>query len=113
MYSGPLLPVSNQANWTYRDEATDEETGDPVDLTGASITFEVRDSSNCIVLSASTSNGKITIVDTGVFEVAFTRAEMQQVEAGTYDVGCVITINGATPQFLIGTLPVLDGVVSQ
>lgn len=113
MYSGPLLPVSNQADWTYRDETTDEETGDPVDLTGASITFEVRDESNCIVLSGTTANGKVSIVDTGVFEVAFTRAEMQQLSAGTYDVGCVVTINGVTSQFLVGALPVLDGVVSQ
>jgi hypothetical protein len=79
----------------------------------ASITFEVRDGSNCTVLSATTSNGKISIVDTGVFEVDFTRAEMQQLSAGTYDVGCVVTINGKTSQFLVGTLPVLDGVVSQ
>lgn len=113
MYSGALLPVSNQEDWTYRDETTDEDTGEPVDLTGAVIVFEVRDSStNCTVLSATTSNGKISIVDVGVFEVNFARSEMQQLSAGAYDVGCVITINGKTAQLLVATVPVLDGVVT-
>jgi hypothetical protein len=114
MLTGTLAPVSNQENWDIIDSVLDADTGAAVDLTGAVIVFEVRsEDTGQTVLSATTGNGKITIIDTGVYQVSFTRADMQALCKGYYDVGCVITLNGKTQQFIAGTLPVLDGIVTQ
>jgi hypothetical protein len=48
----------------------------------------------------------------GTFQVTFTAAQMRSLGAGEYDVGCVIGIGGDEEQFIIASLPVLDGVVS-
>ena len=114
MFQGTLTPVSNQEDWKLIVEVDDEDSGEPLDLTDASVVFEARDPrSRGIVLSATSSNGKISIVDTGVFQVMFVRPEMQALTAQIYEVGCILTINGETRQYIIGTVPVLDGVVTQ
>jgi hypothetical protein len=38
---------------------------------------------------------------------------MQGLNVGQYDIGAVVTLNGETRQVILGTLPVLDGVVTQ
>ena len=114
MYQGALSPVSNREDWTLVVEADDADTGEPLALAGAAIVLEVRDPrTRAIVLSATSANGKISVVDTGVFQVAFARAELQSLSAQNYDLGCILTLNGETKQFIIGTVPVLDGVVAQ
>lgn len=114
MYVGSLGPVSNKQTWTQVFEAIDADTGDDLDLTGASIVLEVRDPRDCSIrLSATTANGKIVIVDTGVFQVSFPASDMKTLCAQTYEVGCTVTINDATLQYIIGTVAVLDGIVSQ
>src|SRR5262245_13551802 len=114
MYIGALDPVSNRADWRVTREIVDDDTDELVDIAGASIVFEVRDQNGWApILSASTSNGKVTIVDSGTFTVAFPASDMRQLCAGIYDVGCTITVAGEVHQFIIGTVTVLDGVVSQ
>jgi hypothetical protein len=114
MFQGTLSPVATQEDWKLIVEIDDEDTGEPLDLTGATIVFEARDpKSRGIILSATTGNGKISILDTGVFQVLFARFEMQGLAAQNYEVGCVLTINGETKQYIIGTVPILDGVVTQ
>jgi len=114
MYVGSLQPVSNKQSWTQAFEVIDADTGSDLVLTGASIVFEVREPQSCaIVLSATSGNGKVTIPSTGVFQVAFPATDMKSLCAQTYEVGCTVTINDATLQYIIGTLSVLDGIVSQ
>ncbi len=113
MYIGALPPVSNREDLEIDCEITDDETGDLIDLTGAVIVFEVRDHRCSTVLSATTTNGKITIPDTGTFIVAFAESEMNELPNDTYEWGCTLLINGGTRQLGIGTVPVLDGVVSR
>src|SRR5437016_4959164 len=109
MYQGTLSPVANQEDWKLIVAIDDEDSGEPLALAGAAIVFEVRDpKSRAIVLSATTANGKVSILDVGVFQVLFARAEMQALAAQNYDAGCVLTINGEAKQYLIGTVPVLD-----
>ena len=122
MYAGPLDPVSNRQDWQFIRQLVDDDTGDPVDLSAASITFEVRarpddqhasaQGSPNATLSATTANGKITIVDSGTFQVWFPLADMQALSPGYYDAGCTIAVNGITEQLLAATLPVIDGIVS-
>ena len=46
------------------------------------------------------------------FALSFTSDQMRSLRAGTYECGVTIAQNGETTQFFIGTLPVLDGIVS-
>jgi len=112
MFTGSLDPVSNRADWRVTREVVDDDTDARVDLTGAEIRFEVRDRRSCsTLLRASTTDGRITIDDTGTFTVAFSASDMRNLAAGIYDVGCIIIMNGVTDQFILGTVTVLDGVV--
>jgi len=114
MFIGALDPTSNRADWRVTREVVDDDTGELVELAGATIRFEVRDQrARGAVLTGSTADGHVTIDGIGTFTVAFSAAEMGQLCAGIYDVGCTIALNGATNQFIIGTATVLDGVVSR
>lgn len=114
MYVGALDAVSNQEDWDIIPGFVDDDTGEDIDLTNAAIVFEVRDpNTRGVVLSATTGNQKISIIALGVFKVSFTRAEMQTLKAKTYDIGCILTLNGKTIQLMVATVPVVDGVVSQ
>ena len=113
-FLGTLDAMSNKAGWLAEFELDDADTGSPIDLAGAAIVVEARDPlTGCIVLSATTANGRIAIADTGVFRVDVPPGETQRLGAGTYEVGAAITLNGESRQLIIGTLPVLDGIVSQ
>ncbi len=113
-FVGTLDPISNKAGWRADFELDDADAGGPIDIGGASIVIEVRDPrSGLLALSATTGNGKVTILDTGVFEIDVAPAETQRLGAGTYEVGATITLNGESRQLIIGTLPIMDGVVTQ
>ena len=104
MFTGSLPPASNRADWSEVFELFDDETGDLLDLTDATITFEIRD--GCWRLAAT-----VVVITTGTFSASFTKDQFRNLCAGTYDAGCMVTINDTTTQEFIGTLPVLDGVV--
>jgi len=114
MYQGALSPTSNCAGLELIYEIVDDDTDEPIDLSAAAISFEVRDQKDgASLLVASISNGKVNVIDTGTFQVSFTAGEMRLLCADTYHVGCTIQNGSAEPQqFIIGTLPVLDGVVT-
>lgn len=108
-----LGEASNCEDWRLECEIIDDGTGEPVDLTGASIVFDVRRSReyDCL-LSASTENGLITLgPDVGEFVIAIPVDQMQQLRRGTHDVGCTVTLLNKISQLFVGTIPVIDGVV--
>lgn len=110
MYTGTLDPASNKATFRRAFEIIDDETDEAIDLTSATIVFEIREpKSNAVLLSATNGDG-ITFGDTGVFVVRFTEDDMGGLEPLTYDIGCTVT-NSDTEQFIIATMTVLDGVV--
>jgi hypothetical protein len=115
MYQGTLPPRSNKAGWSLVVEVLDDDTDEAVDISDCTIVFELRDPRMITTaLSATTDNGKITIGATGFFTVAFTGDDMKTLIAETYEVGCTITNNDSEPQqLIIGTVPILDGVVTQ
>jgi len=113
MFTGTLDPASTRADWNLVVSFVDDETQEPLDLAGASILVEVRDRlSGASVLSASTVNGKVSIVDTGTFHLSIDAHDMRALRADMYEVGGIYSLNGATRQFVIGLLPVIDGIVS-
>lgn len=114
MLTGTLSPVSNKADWIEAYGLTDEETGDPVDVSAATeITIALRDpSSRSVELTATLSGGTIEHIETGIFQWAFTAAQMSGLCAKTYEVGLTIVQDDQTIQLFVGTLPVIDGIVS-
>lgn len=114
MFVGTLDPTTTRVGWTPIVGINDADTGDALDLTGSRIVCEVRDrQSQVIVLSASTDNAKIAILDVGVFQINFTKADTQNLRADTYDVGVTITTaNGGELQPILAALPVFDGIVT-
>lgn len=113
MYVTSLPPISNRSDWIQPFEIDDADTDDPIDLSTANIILEVRDQDGITVLSGTTGNGKILIIDTGVFQATFLRTEMTGLSAGLYDIGCTIGLQDSVYQLLIGELPIIDGVVSK
>lgn len=113
MLTGALNPVSNKATWTVIYELVDSDTDEAIDLSEVDeITIQVRDPrSRSPLLSGSLTGGQVSRVDTGVFSWTFSASQMSALCANTYDVGCIIEQNGETVQILIGTLPVIDGIV--
>lgn len=100
---------SNKADWIIQISATDADTGDDIDFTGASVLFVVKDENNCQKLSASIGNG-ITQPSGTVLQIQFTPAQMETLCPGSYKVGCVYSLNGEINQLLTGTVSIYDGV---
>lgn len=115
MYEATLQPISNREDWIGTVELIDNDTNEPViDIAGYDMTLEVRDRfTRCVVLSATSDNGKVTTSSDSVIEWHFPLSDMQGVCAASYHVGITISRDGLTSQLLIGVLPVLDGVVSR
>ena len=112
MYLGSLPAVSNKATYEQSFQINDDDTGDLIDLTGAAITFEIRDAKTRRSMLIGTVGSGITVLGTGVFAVTFAADRMRGLDGADYDVGCTITLDGETTQFITGTLPVLDGIVT-
>src|SRR5688572_13438053 len=89
---------SNKADWAFDVTATDAETGEAIDFTGAEIAFFVRDKSGCEVLSATVADG-ITITTTTI-SVLFDDSDMADACAGSYNVGMIYRLNDETNQIL-------------
>ncbi|MGJ5075498.1 hypothetical protein [Bradyrhizobium oligotrophicum] len=106
------IEASNRADWTVQISATDADTGDALDFTGASVTVAVKDESGCQRLLATTDNGKITLLSTGVIQFTFDDSEMRGLCPATYLVGATYLLNGETNQLFVGTVNVYDGVVA-
>jgi hypothetical protein len=103
--------ASNRADWTVQISATDAETGDAIDFTGASVTVAVRDAEGCQRLLATNGNGKVTFPDVGSVQFQFTESDMSQLCAASYQIGAVYTLNGSTNQLFVGSISIYDGVV--
>ena len=103
-----LSPISNRADWTSSYEVVDDTDGTDVDLSSATIVFAISDPYDCDDLI----EGTITVPSPGFFNVSFTREQLQELN-GTYDVGCTIEISSVTTQFIVGRLPIIDGVVPE
>lgn len=113
MFQGTLGAVTTTASWRQPFELLDEDTGDPVSLTDCTISFEVYDPlEQSTRLTATLDNGRITLLDSAVFEVAFTRNDMNALAPRTHTVGCTITKGDDVIQIILGDLPVLDGIMT-
>jgi hypothetical protein len=108
MNSVTLSPISNREDYSESFQVLDEN-GDAIDLEAADATIvcEMRE-------SGCTSNTSITVViDGDTFTISLTNAQTGALTAAKeYDIGCTIEIDDFTTQFFVGTIPVVDGIVS-
>lgn len=115
MYFGSLPAASNRATYQQDFQLYDDEDNEGLDLTDATITLEIhRPNETAAEISATTTNGLIVVTDTdeGQFELTIPVATMRDLDPMTYEVGITVLQNDETTQYLIGTLPVHDGIVS-
>lgn len=99
-----LSPVSNRENYSESFEALDD-ADTPIDLTDATIVCEMRQ--KCGPATALTVE-----VSDETFTISLTDTQTRALNVGEYDIGCTIEIDDFVTQFFIGTIQVLDGVVS-
>jgi len=101
---------SNKADWAFDVTATDADTGEAIDFTGATVALVVKDEGGCTRLSANDGDG-ITI-STTTLSVLFPDEDMKALCSGTYRVGMIYELNGETNQIFTGTVSIYDGVAS-
>lgn len=113
MYQGNLAPISNRADWFGTIELVNDDTGEIiVDLSGVGVFLEVRDRlCHRPVLKGSMDDGSIIDAGNGVIQWEFPASSMSPICAGSYELGIILTRDGATEQELIAILPIVDGVV--
>lgn len=113
MRTGSLDPVSNRESFQLIRQIIDTETGEAIDLTGATIVFELTRQDCCSpALSATTDNGAVTFPDNFTYQIDFTLAQMRTLCPETYKVGLTFERDDQTTEIIIGTLPILAGNVS-
>lgn len=102
--------ASNSADWTIEISATDAETGDDIDFTGASVSLAIRDE-NSQRLVATVGNG-ISLIEPTVLTVSFSKEQLATLCPGSYRIGAVYEVSGETAQLFVGTFSVYDGVAT-
>ena len=103
----PLTLNDNQVaktDWIWQFQWSDEETGDPIDFSGAYIEINVKDFDGCLRIQSSTDNGNISIIDIGVVQLAIPNSQTDLC-SGTYKIGGFYTLSGLT-------LPLIDGTIA-
>lgn len=110
MYTGSLAAVSNREDWIAVSPLIDDD-GAEVDLTAASFELFIcnEDCPTSPVLTASTANGKITLLSSTTFQWAFTPTDMGTLCAGTYSVFLRVTIAGTVTQIMSASVPIVEG----
>lgn len=115
MYTGSLEAQSNQATWIGAFYLYDGTVGpdEYIDITGCTVTMTLRDESGRDHLTVSSTDGTITFPENGMFQWEVAESQMNNICAGTYDVGLRISQNDKVVQLLIGSIPILDGIDRQ
>ena len=105
--------ASNKADFVVDFSATDADTGDAINFTGAAVSIKISEASDpcCIRYSASIGSG-ITQPDANTLELSIPAATMANFCAGTYRIGGVYSLNGQKVQLFVGEFVVYDGVAS-
>jgi hypothetical protein len=110
MYHVSFPAQSRDASWAFIGQITDLDDN-PIDLTGVTLVFSIRDKRGGIRMQASTADGSITILDIGTFRWFFTLQQMQTLRNETYQTGMTATTADGTQtvQFFVGPLPIVSG----
>jgi len=118
MYTGSFGTASNRGDWRFSIGFDDEETGEPLDLTGASIEIAIAEKdATTPTITGNTSDDVVEIstpASAGEATFVFPRALMQRLEAGHFDVGIVVTLaDGEAIPVAKGNVAIIHGVVAK
>lgn len=100
--------ASNKADFVVDISATDAETGDDIDFTGATVSIAVWEENCSPKITASIGSG-IVLVTALVLELTVTAAQMAAFRPGSYRIGGIYTLAGSTVQLFIGDFVVYEG----
>jgi hypothetical protein len=102
--------ATNNADWKTQFQFNDADSGDLIDFTDATIEVDVKDFDGCRVVQASTTNGLISILSAGIFELDVPATTMETLCTGSYQIGGVYSLNGETISLFTGSLAIVSGV---
>lgn len=105
----PNATARNYRDWNTQFEFYDADTGALIDFTGAFIAIAIEDNEGCQLVLATTDNGMITIVSTGIIELDVPYSMMNMCP-GFYPIGGYYQLNGETIDLFVGELSVQRGV---
>lgn len=112
MYQISFPPTSNRGTWIFTGQINDANSPfDLLDLSDLTLVFAVYDEFRCQKLLATTDNGKLTIISTGIFQWEFAESEMAVLCAGTYNTGMTMASADQIEQLSVGPLPIVEGNV--
>lgn len=116
MLTGSLPPISRRATYIETLELIDDDTGDPIDLTGADIRVELcanigRDDYGWwdwpATTSATLADG-ITVPEAGIVQWRFEAGRLSRFARGAAGLRVIISRDGDTDVVARLTLPVED-----
>jgi len=110
MFKAILDTITTSGDLILSIQMSDSETGELLDLTGATFDFALQRGVSTAILTGSTADGHITNPATGIVHVQFLESELNDLEVGTYNAGMTIHRDGFSQTLFLGTVPVLDGV---
>lgn len=109
MYQIQFLPQLNTVDFNFIGGIRDANTDEDLDLSIYTWTFEVlAPGSTCVLLSATTDNGKFTTPETGIFQIIFTASEMGGLCPQTYPTRLTMELDDQSAALSVGPLPVID-----
>lgn len=113
MYKGSLGEVTTRETFSRTIEVVDDD-GLDVNIASATISVALRLQGNTTANLSATVGDGITI-DSGAspmnFTVTFSEEDMEGLDTGTYDFGCVITLSSVTTQLIAATVNIIDGII--
>ena len=112
IYRGHLGEISNKADWVSPSiQFIDADTDEAVDISEADeIYFELKDpDTKRVLVEATLTNGKITLVDDGRFQVALTPSDLSNVCEGQYLANFSFTLNDLKHDPVLALITVLEG----
>jgi len=110
MFKAILDTITTSGDLILSIEMKDSETGQLLDLTGATFDFALQRDDKTPLLTGSTASGNITVPATGVVHIQFLESALNDLEVGTYTAGLTMHRDGFSQTLVLGTIPVLYGV---
>ncbi|MEP9368651.1 hypothetical protein [Xanthobacter sp. VNH20] len=112
MISVDFDAVSNRGRWEEVFELYDDAAEALVAIEeGDEVVFVLR-RDGAVVIEARRSTGAVTTDGVGLLQVTITEEQMRSLCPGQYAVGMTFEREGIVSQLVVGTVPVVDGVVS-
>lgn len=117
MYTGTLQQVSNRSTFELLVQLLDDETGEPMLLSGLTIVCALRpaggDNPTLVASTAGGTTGAINIIDVGVCQVLFPASAMRVCAPQDYDIGLTAKVDDDDiSQPFVGGISIIDGVVN-